>query len=145
MLTYIDLDAIFGRRFRVCYEKSYRAERGEDGRRRDPWLLTIPCRHGHIYPHGGQDLAASTTHRGPIAGRLAALPCVRVVQDGDDGVNVVFNVADFDQVAATSTDCVQSLFRSKSSQVTLPKGSGLTTPEMTHGGRTTLVLSIQPS
>jgi hypothetical protein len=97
MTTCIDLKERFGRRFRLLYEESYTTE---NRRGHDPWLLTIVCRHGHIYPHGRDQLAASTNSRGPIAKRLAALPCVRVVQDGDDGINVVFHIDDFTTVAA---------------------------------------------
>lgn len=100
MPTCIDLKARFGHRYRVDYEESYRAECGDSARAHDPWLLTIPCRHGHIYPHGGELLAASTNRRGPITNRLAALPCVCVVQDGDDGINVLFHASDLDKVAA---------------------------------------------
>ena len=100
MNSCIDFDAKFGRRFQVSYEESYYEERGESGRLKDPWLRIIPCRFGHHFPHGGSYLGASTTHRGPVASRLAALPCVRVVQDGDDGINVVFHVKYFDAVAA---------------------------------------------
>ena len=96
----IDLKEKFGDHYQVSYDESYEAERGHAGRLHDPWLLTIPCRHGHIYPHGGNYLGASTTNRGPVANRLAALPFVRLVQDGDDGVNVVFDVDDFEAVAA---------------------------------------------
>lgn len=96
----IDLKEQFGGYYRVTYEPNYVAELGERSRRQNSWLLTIPCQHGHIYPHGGELLGASSNHRGRIANRLAALPFVRVVQDGDDGVNVVFHVADFDAVAA---------------------------------------------
>lgn len=96
----IDLKALFGRDYQVTYEESYRAERGKCGRGHDPWLLVMPCRHGHIYPHGEDYLAASTNHRGRVARRLAALPFVRIVQDGSDGINVEFHSDDFDQVAA---------------------------------------------
>jgi hypothetical protein len=47
-------------------------------------------------------------------------------------------------LAATSSNCVQSLARSYSSYGK-PAGSWLTAPATTHGGRTTLVLAIQPS
>lgn len=89
----IDLKERFGQRCRIRYEDT-------DRRGRDPWLAMIDCRHGHIYPHGGDLIGASTNNRGAIAKRLAALACVRVVQDGDDGINVVFNAADFLTVAA---------------------------------------------
>jgi hypothetical protein len=100
MTTCINLKERFGQRCRVLYEESRTAEHGSRSHVADPWLLVIPCRHGHIYPHGGDQLAASTNNRGAIAKRLAALPCVRVVQDGDDGINVVFHVDDFPAVAA---------------------------------------------
>ena len=99
MVACIDLKERFGDRYRVVYEESYGAECGKSGRAHDPWLLTLPCRYGCIYVQGRQYLGVSTTHRGPIANRLLALPCVRLVQDGDDGVNAIFHVDDFDQVA----------------------------------------------
>lgn len=95
MPTCIDLKERFGQRCRIRYE-----DNGDRHRGRDPWLAMIDCRHGHIYPQGGDQLAASTDNRGAIARRLAALPCVRVMQDGDDGINVVFDAADFPTVAA---------------------------------------------
>ncbi len=100
MKTCIELTTQFGNRYRVSNEASHRAKRGERRRMQDPWLLTILCQHGHIYPHGGELLGASTNNRGPIAKRLSALPCVGVVQDGSDGINAVFHVNDFDTVAA---------------------------------------------
>ena len=96
----IDLETVFGRLHQIKYEPSYNADRGKAARLRDPWVMTIPCRHGHIFVHGGDYLAASTNHRGPIATQLAALPCTTVLQDGDDGINAAFHLGDFDQVAA---------------------------------------------
>jgi hypothetical protein len=65
----------------------------------DPWLTIIPCRAGHIYPHGGDVLAAWTDRRGPVARKLARLPGVTVHQDGDDGLTVLFTVDRFPAVA----------------------------------------------
>jgi hypothetical protein len=90
----IDLEKRFGSVYRVAYED------GKRHRTRDPWRLILLCRHGHIYPHGGDRLGASTRCRGAIAGRLVALSCVRVAQDGTDGINLVFHVDDFPTVAA---------------------------------------------
>ena len=70
----IDLKTRFGKRYRITHDQAHAAEYGEGSRVHDPWLLTIPCRHGHIYPHGGELLGASTDRRGSIARRLAALP-----------------------------------------------------------------------
>lgn len=95
----IDLRQRFGKKYRVKYEESYYAERGDGARSDAPWLQIIPCQHGHIYPFGGEMLAASTDTRGPIAKRLVRLACTAVVQDGDDGVNASFHVDDFDQIA----------------------------------------------
>jgi hypothetical protein len=100
MMTCIDLRDHFGNRYRTVYEDSYWAERGDTARVHDPQLLTIPCKFGDVYPHGRELLGASTNRRGKIAKRLAALPSVRVVQDGDDGINVVFHVSAFTEVAA---------------------------------------------
>lgn len=95
-----DLKALSAGQYRVLREETYAAEHGNRARAADPWLLTIPCRHGHIFPFGAGMLAASTNRRGGIAGQLAALPGCRVHQDGDDGLTVVFPAAMFKAVAA---------------------------------------------
>jgi hypothetical protein len=90
----------FGKSFRVAYDESYRAQRAPCGRGKDPWLQIIPCRHGHIFPHGGKLLATSTDRREATARKLVVLPGVTVHQDGSDGVTVLFPVDQFDAVAA---------------------------------------------
>ena len=96
----IDLRQRFGHEYKIGHDSAYNADYGPHARRQDPWLLTILCRHGHIYPHGGTTLAASTNCRGAIARRLMLLSRCEVQQDGEDGVTVLFDLADFDQVAA---------------------------------------------
>ena len=86
-------------RYRVEHEPSYFADHGQKARREDPWLLVIRCHHGQIYPHGGELLGVSTDKRGGIAKRLAALDCVTVTQNGDDGINATFHVDDLAAVA----------------------------------------------
>jgi len=100
MVSCINLNERFGDRYRLDLDPAFYEEYGRNARIRDPWYWRICCQHGHVYPHGGTRLGASSNCRGPIANSLAALSCVRVVQDGDDGINVVFDVSDFDQVAA---------------------------------------------
>lgn len=95
----VNLQRRFGGRHRVAYEESYYAQYGPGARTDDPWLRIIPCRHGHIYPHGGDTLAASTDRRGAVATRLVALPGVTLHQDGSDGVTVLFHVDRFGEVA----------------------------------------------
>ena len=99
METCINLKDRFGDRYRVVYEKSYFAEHGQTARVDDPWLQVLLCKHGHIYLHGRDELAASTNTRGGIARKLAVLNCTTVVQDGSDGINATFHIRDFEQVA----------------------------------------------
>jgi hypothetical protein len=94
----IDLRQHYAHRYRVTCEGS--CERAHHGSACDPWNAIVLCQHGHIYPHGELLLGAATNNRGQKANSLAALPCVRVVQDGDDGINVVFDASDFAKVAA---------------------------------------------
>ncbi|MFH1923803.1 MAG: hypothetical protein ABIP48_28425 [Planctomycetota bacterium] len=95
----INLKERFGDRFKIDVDESYYAERPEFRKAEEPWLQLLLCRHGHICPWGGSQLAACTNGRGPVANRLKALPFTTVAQEGDDGVNVLFDVAHFDQVA----------------------------------------------
>jgi hypothetical protein len=89
----INLREKFGRRFRIEREEGC-------GRIDDPWLLIIPCRFGHIFPHGGNTLAASVDAHPNIAGMLRRLPCCRIHQDGAFGeLTVLFDIADFAKVA----------------------------------------------
>jgi hypothetical protein len=90
---------LFGRRYKVVYEESYYADRGIGARLPNPWLLIVPCRYGHVYPHGGTMLAASVDGHPKLAGVLRRLPCCQVYQDDDDGMTLLFDVADFPQVA----------------------------------------------
>ncbi|MFC1597104.1 hypothetical protein ACFL5Q_04080 [Planctomycetota bacterium] len=95
----INLNQRFGDQYRVEYEESYYAERGENGRAEDPWLMILPCHHGHICPWGDTQLAACTRRPGQIVNRLKALQFTTVAQDSEDGANVLFDVKHFDQVA----------------------------------------------
>ena len=99
MADCIDLKEMFGHRYRIERDEAHAAEYGDGSRVHDPWLLTIPARHGHVYPWGGNRLAFSTTGRGPKAKAISGLPCVRIEQDADDGLTVTFDAADFAVVA----------------------------------------------
>jgi hypothetical protein len=98
--TCINLKRQLGRRYRIEYEESYFAQYGPHARVEDPWLMIVPGRYGHIFPHGGNLLAASVDGHPNVAGALRKLQCCRVHQDGDFGeVTVLFEVGDFDKVA----------------------------------------------
>lgn len=88
----VDLKARFGRRYRIAHEDG-----GSPG---DPWMQLLLCQRGHVFPYGGDTLAAATDSRGGTATKLASLACCTPVQDGDDGLTVVFPLEHFEQVAA---------------------------------------------
>ena len=94
----VNLKKMFGKRYRVRYEESYRAEHGENARVEDPWLMVIPCRNGHISPWGGFGLVASTNHPGPVANALKQLPFTSVIREGEDGCDVLFDIRYVDAV-----------------------------------------------
>lgn len=85
----IDLKERFGKKYKITKEF---------GISDDPWNLQIPCRHGHICPWGGEDLAACTNRRGKLPDRLKEAGAW-IAQDGDDGVNAVFPVSRFLEIA----------------------------------------------
>jgi hypothetical protein len=97
--TCIDLKERYGDKYKIGKDPAYHAEYGPNAWTHDPWMLTLECRNGHIYPHGGEYLAAATRGRGTVSTALAKLPCVDVLQDGADGINAKFHVDDFTTVA----------------------------------------------
>lgn len=95
----INLRDRFGDKYRIEFEESYYAERPKFRAQEAPWLMLIPCQHGHICPWGGEILAACTNKCGSVAKKLTEPPVTEMWQAGADGVNVKFHVRDFDQVA----------------------------------------------
>jgi hypothetical protein len=91
--TCINLRERFGDRYRIGHDPA--AETW--GERDDPWMMTIPCVNGTIYPHGGSRLAAECY--GPTARKLKAIAGVTVHQQGDREWTMLFDVSLFDQVA----------------------------------------------
>jgi hypothetical protein len=89
----IDLEVEFGRRWRIELDEA------ANGRRKDPWLFTIPCRNGHLYPAGPDLIGAATNRSGAIVRKLRSIPGVVVEADGTDGANVVFTRAALRYVA----------------------------------------------
>ena len=96
----VNLRERYGAKYRVEYEESYHAERGDHARFEDPWLMILLCQHGHISPFGGEILVACTNHSGRIPTRLmTGVPSAEMWMDGDDGANIKFHVRDFETVA----------------------------------------------
>jgi hypothetical protein len=67
--------------------------------RRNPWLQTIPCQFGAIYPYGDGLLAAEVDYHPKKAIRLAGIPGVRLHQDGNGEKTFVFPIELFEVVA----------------------------------------------
>jgi hypothetical protein len=67
-------------------------EESRVGLEKDPWLMIIPGRNGHVYQHapGQPAFATNTRNRGRSMVREIT-GCV-VLQNGDDGINATFPV-----------------------------------------------------
>ena len=62
----------------------------------DPWLKRILCRSGFVAAHGGTELVACTSGKRSKAAQVMRTDMrFRVTQDGDDGINAVFDVKDW--------------------------------------------------
>ena len=85
MMIPIDLEKEFGHRWRIELDEA------AAGRRGDPWMFLIPCRHGHLYAAGPDLIGAATNRAGAIVRKLREIPGVTVVADGTDGCNAVFS------------------------------------------------------
>jgi hypothetical protein len=88
--TCIDLRERFSHKYRIGFAEG----------RNDPWMFTIPCRFGAIYPHGGEMLALELDGHSRIARKVASIPGFTLHQDGDDEKTFLFPVSLFEQVAA---------------------------------------------
>lgn len=77
MANVVNLQQLCGATYKVVYEESYYAERGDRARTEDPWLMIVLCDNGHICPWGGDLLAACTKDNAPnTLKRLLALPFI---------------------------------------------------------------------
>jgi hypothetical protein len=86
----------------IAKAKGYRLTWDESraGREQDANLMQIPCKHGHIYPHGPKTLGAAVDGHPGIVRKLLALPGTRCHQLGDRGeANILFGVELLDTVA----------------------------------------------
>lgn len=90
----------FGYAYAVERDPAYKAEYGHKACVHDPWLLLIPCRHGHIYPHGGSRLAISLDPgHDRLKMRLLAIGCTLHQDSDDDGATLLFDAAILGRVA----------------------------------------------
>lgn len=92
--TCINLFTAYGERYRITWDEAAGAGRS------DPWLMQIPCCFGTIYPQGGDLLALELDRHPKVAKEVAAIPGVRLWQDGDKDKTFLFPASQFEAVAA---------------------------------------------
>src|SRR5262245_45891867 len=90
----IDLRPWLGDRDRIGWDPA------DASGHRDPWLMTVPCRFGTVYPHGGDRLAVEGDGHKNVVARLRRLAGVRLHQGGDREFTFVFHGSLFLAVAA---------------------------------------------
>jgi hypothetical protein len=90
-----NLGELFGDVYRITHDEAAES-------RNDAWGMIIPGKFGTVYPFGHDQLAVDIDHRPAAARKVAAIPGVRVHQDGGWGgeMTFVFSVDLFEQVAA---------------------------------------------
>lgn len=91
----IDLKSLAGHRYRITLDESANLDTDRESRL---WYYRIPCKHGFISVHG-PGLLAAYTDRTRMMAKLAALPDVRVHQQGDRELRVLFEPDQLDAVA----------------------------------------------
>lgn len=87
----VNLVERFGKGYRIGFDASRSSAWNHD-----PWMMTVRCRYGEIYPHGETTLAVDVEGHGKIAAQLAALASVTFHRPN----TFLFDAADFDKVAA---------------------------------------------
>jgi hypothetical protein len=92
----VNLREMFGQRFKIGWDPAYDPKGIHE---KDPWMMTLPCQKGVIYPQGGEMLAVEIDNRPITAKQVAAIPGIVCHQDGDHEKTFLFHVDLFDQVA----------------------------------------------
>jgi hypothetical protein len=91
----INLRRSFGQRYKIGFDEAAVTW----GERADPWMQTLLCQKGVIYPQGGEILAVEIDGRPITAKLVAAISGVTLWQDGDHEKTFLLPVDLFDQVA----------------------------------------------
>jgi len=96
-MTCVNLKERFGKKYRIGHDP---AAKHEPGGMSDPWMFTIRCQFGEIYPYGGEKLAFHCT--GSIVRQKIkeAFPDMEISNWSDDGEAIfIFYVEEFPKVA----------------------------------------------
>jgi hypothetical protein len=91
----VNLQEHFGADYKITWDPAHLPRESPD-----PWLMQIPARYGAIFPHGGELLAVEIDGHARVAARVRALLGVTIHQNGDSEWTFLFNVDQFDAVAA---------------------------------------------
>ena len=90
----INLKDQYGDRYRIGLDE---ATKGERKLAKDPWYYILPCRYGHIYPHGdGLSVFCNGTRK---IEQLKNLPGITAYLVGDGEAILTFPLSEFDAVA----------------------------------------------
>jgi hypothetical protein len=89
----LNLRELFSTRYRISRDEAFDSLS-------DPWSHQIPGRCGTIYPFSATLLAVDIDGHPGVAKKVAALPGIRLHQDGDHEKTFVFPLGLFEQVAA---------------------------------------------
>ena len=135
-----DLRALYADKYRISRDEAFDSLA-------DPWSHQIPGRCGNIYPLGDGLLAVDVNYHPAAARKVAALPGVRVHQDGGWGgeMTLVFPLDLFDKVPGIvnakrlpgprqlsdehRAELARFQFQSRCSEQPSVGSTGLTTPE----------------
>jgi len=71
------------------------ADKSKEG---DPWYWIIVCKHGEIYLHGKETMAAMVKSSA-VANQMKKWPELDITQEADDAVIFKFHIRDFEKVA----------------------------------------------
>ena len=83
---------LFGDRFQIGHDPAAKTP----AEQRDPWMMTLLCENGLIYPHGANRLAVEC--KGVTGKKLLAMSGITVHQQGDTEWTLLFDLAMADQV-----------------------------------------------
>jgi hypothetical protein len=81
------------------HRQIYRVRREEGSEHGDPYGFLIRGTYGDLYVHGPGMFGVATHKAGGIAWQIRRLPFVKMVQDGDDGINATFAAEHLDTIA----------------------------------------------
>ncbi len=94
----INLKGLFGSKYRIAYDQAYDPKGIHN---KDPWMMQIPCagKGVTIYPFSHRLLALELDYHNILARKVAAIPGVELIQDGEQEKTYLFPLALFDKVA----------------------------------------------